>query len=92
MSNVVQFLEALARNPKPLSATDFAAAVDNVELDPATRQALLDQNADALNQALGGRLKMMCIIAPAENDEPQEGEQPDGDEEAPEQEASVRAA
>lgn len=91
MSNVVQFLEALARNPKPLSAEDFAAAVVNAELDSASQQALLDRNAEALNRAIGGRLSMMCMIVPAENDEPQQDEDRDGEEDTPERESS-RAA
>jgi hypothetical protein len=34
---------------------------------------------------------MMCLVAPAENDEPQDDEQPDGDEETPQREASIAA-
>ncbi|QNP39486.1 hypothetical protein [Lysobacter solisilvae (ex Woo and Kim 2020)] len=91
MSNVVQFLEAMAHNPKTLSAEDFAAAVANAKLEPAANQALLAGDANALNQLLGGRISMMCLIAPAENDEPKEEEQ-DGEEEAPDREATSRAA
>lgn len=91
MSNVVQFLEALARNPKPLSVEDFAAIVNQADVDVAAKQALLDRDADGLNSLLGGRAKMMCMIAPAENDEPQRDEEQEGEEEAPQREAS-RAA
>jgi len=91
MSNVVQFLETLARNPKPLSAEDFATAIADASLEPAARQALIARDADVLNQLLGGRLSMMCLIAPAENDEPQEEEQ-EGEEEAPDREVTSRAA
>lgn len=91
MSNVVQFLETLAHTPKSLSAEDFAAAIANAKLEPAESQALLERDADVLNQLLGGRVSMMCLIAPAENDEPQEQEQ-EGEEEAPDSEATSRAA
>jgi hypothetical protein len=91
MSNVVQFLETLARNPKPLSAEDFAVAVANAELGTASQQALLAKDANALNRVLGGRPMMMCLVAPAENDEPQDDEQPDGEEETPQREASIAA-
>lgn len=74
MSNVVQFLEALARNPKPLSAEDVAAAVLGAGLDPDVQQAMLDRDANSLNRVLGGRATMLCFIAPAENDEPQKDE------------------
>ena len=91
MSNVVQFLETLARNPKLMSADDFAVAIANAELGAASQQALLAKDANALNRVLGGRPMMMCLVAPAENDEPQDDEQPDGEEEAPQREASIAA-
>ena len=90
MSNVVQFLEAMARNPKLLSAEDFAGAVAHAELEPTAQRALLDGDATALNQALGARETMLCFVVPAENDEPQEEEQ-EG-EESPQKETSSRAA
>lgn len=77
MSNVVQFLEAMARNPKLLSAEDFAAAVVNFGLDPDAQNALIARDAGALNKVLGGRVSMMCLIAPAENEEPLEEDQED---------------
>ncbi|WP_457096952.1 hypothetical protein [Lysobacter sp. P5_B9] len=92
MSNVVQFLENLARNPKQLSAEDFAAAVAKAGVDSAAYKALMERNAEALNQALGGRLAMMCMIVPAENEEPKEGDEQEGGDETPEGEVSSRAA
>lgn len=91
MSNVVQFLEALARNPKSLSDEEFVTAVANAELEESAEQALLDRDAAALNAALGGRATMLCFVAPAENDEPQESDETE-EEESPEREASSRAA
>lgn len=91
MSNVVQFLENLARNTKPLSSEDFVAVVANAGFESATKQALLDGDADGLNHILGGRPTMMCLVAPAENDEPQREEQEDETEEAPQREASQAA-
>jgi hypothetical protein len=91
MSNVVQFLEALARNPKPLSAEEFAAVVVGAELEPAAERAVLARDANAINQLLGGRISMMCLIAPAENDEPQEEER-EGEDETPDSETTSRAA
>ena len=92
MSNVVQFLEALARNPKSLSADELAVAIANAELEPAARQAIMERDAQALNQVLGGRATMLCFVAPAENDEPKDDEQQEDEEEAPAREASIRAA
>src|SRR5688572_9535650 len=74
MSNVVQFLEALARDSKPLSAEHVAAAVMGAGLDPAAQQAILDRDTASLSRVLGGRTTVLCFIAPAENDEPQSDE------------------
>ncbi|MFC5570423.1 hypothetical protein ACFPN1_10170 [Lysobacter yangpyeongensis] len=92
MSIAVQFLEALARNPKPLSDDEFAAAIAKTEMDPSAQKALLDRNAQALSKALGGRLKMMCMVVPAENDEPQQDEEPADGEDVPDRESSSVSA
>jgi hypothetical protein len=92
MSNVVQFLETLARNPKPLSTDDLSAAISSAGIEPAARKAILDSDTDALNRAVGGRATMLCFVAPAENDEPKDDEEQEGEKEAPDQEVSSRAA
>jgi hypothetical protein len=92
MSNVVQFLETLARNPNPLSTEDLSAAISSAGLEPAARKAILDADADALNRAVGGRATMLCFVAPAENDEPKDNEEQESEDEAPDREASSRAA
>lgn len=92
MSNVVQFLEALGRNPQPLSADEFVQVVTSAALEPGVQQALLDRDADALNQLLGGRLSVMCMIVPAENDEPQREDEQEDEGEVPDDKESSRAA
>lgn len=88
MSNVVQFLESLARHTRPLSAEGFATAVADAGLEPAERQAVMACDPNAINQLLGGRMAMMCLIAPAENDEPQQEQEDEQEgEESPNQEA-----
>ena len=64
MSNVIQFLEAMGRNPgvHGASAADYAASVALLEIDGAQQQALLDRNPAALNGLLDGRSKMMFYI------------------------------
>ena len=91
MSNVVEFLEALARNSKPLSAEDLASAVARASSDPVVQGALLTGDTAALSQLLGGRARMICMVAPAENEEPVEDDSENNDE-SPEQESSARAA
>jgi hypothetical protein len=91
MSNVVQFLESLACNPGTLSAEQLASAIADSDLEPAVREALLNRDAEALNAAVGGRSTVLCFVAPAENDEPQEEEPQEGEPESPEQETSMAA-
>lgn len=84
MSNVIAFLESLGKNAahSQLSGEAYVAAVDALGLDDAPRQALLDRDADALSGLMGGRMKMMCLLFPADGEEPQkdqgpaEGEEP----------------
>ena len=85
MSNVVQFLESLGRNP----AVNYSAAVAALDVEDAERQALLARDQSALNDLLGGRKKVLCALFPAEGDEPQQEEQPEPDD-APGEEASIR--
>jgi hypothetical protein len=92
MSNVVQFLETIARNPKQISAEEYVAIVIAAGLDSAMERALLTNDVTALNHGLGGRSAVACLIFPAE-DEPNDGEEKEGDgDEAPEQESAALAA
>lgn len=94
MSNVVQFLETLARNPKPLSIEDLTAAVVGSGLDQVVQRALLDQNVESLSEVLGGRATMLCFIAPAEDEEPSKDDEPgdESEDESPSREAVSVAA
>jgi hypothetical protein len=92
MSNVIQFLESLGRNPaNDLSSADYAAAVAVLEIDDSQRQALLDRDHVALNDLLGGRAKVYCLVAPAEN-EPQQDDQQESDDDGQEKEEPQDAA
>lgn len=80
MSNVIAFLESMGKNAALACQPeeDYAAAVDALGLDDAPRQALLDRDPDALNGLLGGRMKMMCLLFPAEGDEQKKDDEQDG--------------
>lgn len=83
MSNVIAFLESMGGDARlsRLSGDDYAAAVETLDLDDSSRQALLARDAQALNGLAGGRLQMMCILLPADGDENQkDNDQDDGDE------------
>lgn len=84
MNPVIQLLEALARDARPLDADGYAAAVDAV--DGPARAALLARDPAAIAAALGLPPTLACVIAtpdpgePVEDDEPAEdGEPADGD-------------
>ena len=85
MSNVIQFLEAMGRNPgvHGLSAADYAASVALLEIDGAQQQALLDRNAVAINDLLEGRSRMFLLVnTPSPDDHeatPGDDENEDGD-------------
>ncbi len=86
MSNVIAFLESLGREPAQSMAKDgYAAAIAALEVDDATRSALLAADAGALGDLLGGRPKMVCMLFPADDDQKQEGDEPAEDEPAREE-------
>ena len=80
MTNAIQFLETLGGKPAAgkLSDSDCAAAVAELSVDDNQRQALRDRDHAALNELLGGRHKMVCMIWPA--DEPGRTDDQPGDE------------
>lgn len=83
MSNVIAFLESLGQDASKarLAGDDYATAVEALALDYAPRQALLDRDAKALGQVSGGRLRMMCILLPADGDDNKKDDDQDGQDE-----------
>jgi hypothetical protein len=83
MTNVIAFLEAMGQDAgkSRLQGEEYTAAVDALGLDDAPRQALLQRDASAIGDLLGGRMKMMCLLFPADGDEKKDDKQDDdGDE------------
>lgn len=82
MSNVIAFLEAMGQDAAKsrLQGEEYVAAVDALGLDDAPRQALLQRDASAIGDLLGGRMKMMCLLFPADGDEKKDDKQDEGDE------------
>jgi len=82
MSNVIAFLESLGKNAALAgqSPEAYAAAVEALELDDAARFALLARDAGGLNGLLGGRIKMMCLLFPADGENNnKDGEESEGE-------------
>lgn len=61
MSNAIRFLEAMGSRPV-LSAVEYTATIEALDVDGAQRQALLDRDHAALNDLLGGRAKMRFFV------------------------------
>lgn len=71
MSNVIQFLESMGKNAAlgNMSPEQYTAAVKALGVDDVAEHALLNRDHAALNDSLGGRVKMMMMLVPAEDDE-----------------------
>lgn len=67
MSNVIQFLETIGRSP--VSAREYAASVNALDVDAAQQQALMHRDHAALNALLGGRTKLFCSVLAEEDQE-----------------------
>lgn len=86
MSNVIAFLESLGRDAALAgqSPEAYADAVQALGLDDAPRRALLARDAAGLNDLLGGRMTMMCLLFPADGDNHnKDGEEPEGESDQP---------
>lgn len=82
MSNVIEFLDAMGRNAqlRHADADTLAAALEQAQIDPALRAAVLSGDQQRLESLLGARTNVVCGFAPAQDDEDQE-KAPDDDEE-----------
>lgn len=80
MSNLISFLETLGRDAGlPSTGEAYATAVDALEVDDQAKATLLAKDASALNDLLGGRPKMICMLFPADGDEKKDGGDEDGE-------------
>lgn len=82
MSNVIEFLDAMARNAqlRHADAETLAAALEQAQIDPALREAVLSGDQRRLEALLGARTNVICGFAPAQDDDEPE-QAPDDDEE-----------
>jgi hypothetical protein len=71
MSNVIQFLEAMGKDAtlSTMSPEEYISAVRALNVDDQAEHALLNRDHEGLNNLLGGRMKMMMALVPAEDDE-----------------------
>ena len=71
MSNVIEFLESMGKDAAlaGMSTEEYSTAVKALGVDDVAKYALLNRDHEALNGLLGGRMKMMMALVPAEDDE-----------------------
>lgn len=69
MSNLVAFLESLGTDGRlhGLSPEDYAAAVAQLDVEPALREALIARDSDAITR-LVRQSPMMMVLFPVEPD------------------------
>ena len=92
MNNAIRFLETLASSPAVLPE-QYAAMISQFDIDDAERDALLDRDAAALSDLLGGRPVMRCsVFEPSrEPDQAPDGETPD-EQDQPDEDKSSSAS
>ena len=84
MSNAMQILEGLAVQSSRFSTDELSRVIEQAGLPASVRSALVARDIAALKALLGVRGQMLCMVVPAENDEPveedpehEEGDSPD---------------
>ncbi len=95
MNNVLAFLEMMGRDPSiaRMAPEQLREAMAEFGIDDAPQQALASRDAGSLNDLLGGRPTMMCMLFPAEGDEDKKKDDDQGDGEQPgdnDQKESIR--
>lgn len=79
MSQIIGFLEEMGRNPAfgCIQDAGYMAAVSSLQVTHAERRALLTRDHAALNDLLGGRQRMMCVVwqPPDESEHRQEDDE-----------------
>ncbi len=91
MSNIIQFLESMGKDAAAgnMSTEEFTAAVKALDVDDVAQHALLNRDHAALNEVLGGRMKMMMMLVPAEDDEGEGQDNDKDDDQKKEEEISI---
>ncbi len=68
MKNVIQLIERLGET-SDMSVDNYRIVVEQAEIDETLRVALLNRDEDKLRELLGNDHSLMCIVAPADDDD-----------------------
>jgi len=73
VTNAIQMLASLGSNAAAsrMQAAEYAAVVTALGADSELTQALLDRDVAAISRTLGGRATMICMVSPAEEEQPE---------------------
>lgn len=94
MSNLVDFLERMGRDPqlRHADAAQVELALESAQIEPALRAAMLSNDRRRLEDLLGAQANICCVVhAPGkdepapDDDEPAEGDEDDGKDETPQE-------
>ncbi|MCO7226885.1 hypothetical protein [Pleionea sp. CnH1-48] len=80
MSQVIKFLEKLGQDAtlRHASKEQLSEEINQLDVNDELRDALQNNDAEALKKLLGSRPDVICFIAPAEDEPEKEGDdQPD---------------
>ncbi|MBB1088768.1 hypothetical protein H4F99_09725 [Lysobacter sp. SG-8] len=92
MSNIVEFLESLGRNPALASSVDVEAAACAAGLDPETAKAVATGEANAIARLSAAPPIVFCGLFSPEEDAPAREDEPAEPDEAPDEEKASIAA
>ena len=94
MSNVIGFLERMGRDAQLRHAgnEEMQSALNGAIFDPEMQAAILQGDQSVLEELLGARTNVMCLVAPAREDEEQRDSPVQDDDEEIRSQAAHRAA
>lgn len=95
MSNVIGFLEKMGRDASMSRATgsEIESALADARIDPEVRAAIVAGDQGRLEDLLGAKANVCCMVAPSRKEDDEEEESPDrDDDEATRFQGTVRRA
>jgi len=78
MTSAIQMLANMGSNAAAsrMSADQYASAIAALGADEELGSALLNRDVTAISRSLGGRISMVCMVAPAEEEPPAQEDAP----------------
>ncbi|HEY4367072.1 MAG TPA: hypothetical protein VGN07_07520 [Steroidobacteraceae bacterium] len=79
MANVIDFLQRLGQDAqlRHAAGTQLEEALEQAEIDPAVRAAILADDRSQLEALLGATTNVCCLVRPSEEEDDDEGDEDD---------------